>query len=308
LPFYRATLRSGQIDLILFWLMLLPFCPFPGRPLWRSDLPLGTAIAIKLYPAAAMLHWLVGRNWKRIGCVVAVTVVVTLLVPSVFIGPGQAVGEITYFWTDLTPRLAGWKDAPDWYGYRTHHSHSLPSALYRWTSERSDVSLRPGTAGVRFLSLGATSFWILNLLAAGFWIAMACHGLRKVQQAGEGGLPQRHLLQAALVMGLIPILGPVSLKPSFITLLPVLTALLAVPAGSPYLQRTSWVLAGSGLVLFLFPFRLLFGHGVAHWLEGHSDILIGTMLLYLALWLRAVRLGIRAGEDWRGEKAGVILA
>ena len=54
------------------------------------------------------------------------------------------------------------------------------------------------------------------------------------------------------------------------------------------LNRISWGLAITGLFLYLFPFRLLFGRDFSHWMEAHSDILIGTMLLFLALFLRVV--------------------
>ncbi len=111
-----------------------------------------------------------------------------------------------------------------------------------------------------------------------------------MEKAGKRPFPEKYLLQAGLVMGLIPILGPVSLKPSFITLLPVVAALFAVPGSTRLLSRVSWGLAVPGLILYLFPFRFLFGRDFSHWMEGHSDILIGTMLLFLALFLRAVRL------------------
>lgn len=289
-PFLRSSLRSGQIDMILFWLMLLAICPRKGNWLLRSGVPLGAAIAIKLYPAGAMLGWLVGRKWKKVGAVLLVTVIISLLIPVVILGPGNGLRETADFWTDLTPQLAGWKEAPAWYGYRTHHSQSISSALYRWTSADSAVSLRKSTPSVLILPLGDTSRWVLTFLAAGFWIALACVGLWKVEKAGKRPFPEKHLLQAGLVMGLIPILGPVSLKPSFITLLPVVAALFAVPGSTRLLSRVSWGLAVPGLILYLFPFRFLFGRDFSHWMEGHSDILIGTMLLFLALFLRAVRL------------------
>jgi hypothetical protein len=287
-PFYRSLFRSGQIDLILFLFMLLPFCPMRGSRLWKSDLPLATAIAIKMYPAGAMLHWFVERNWKRIGSVAAVTVVVSLLVPSIFLGPSAAIREIGVFWTELTPQLAGMKDAPDWYGYRTHHSQSLFSALYRWTSPDAVASMRPGTPPVQLVSLGPAAFWVLIFLSVAGWTGLACFGLWKLEQRGRE-FPEKRLLQSGLVMGLIPILGPVTLKPSFITLLPVVAALLAVPGRTARVQKVSWILAAAGITLFLFPFRALFGLQVAHWLEGHSDILIGNMLLFLALWVRVIR-------------------
>ncbi len=289
-PFFRSTIRSGQIDLILFWMMLLPLCPGEGKRPFRSGLSLGTAIAIKMYPAGAMLGWFVGRKWKRIGSVMAVTVILSLLVPVVFLGPGTAMREIGIFWTELTPQLAGWKEAPDWYGYRTHHAYALPSAMYRWFSADSVDSLRPGTPPVQIVSLGTTAFWSLTALATGFWVLLAAVGLRRVERVKRRPFPEKHLLQAALVMGLIPIVGPMSLKPSFITLLPVYAALFAVPGATRALHLGSWFLAGAAITLHLFPFRPVFGVEFAQWLEGHSDILVGNLLLFFALWLRTVRL------------------
>ncbi len=293
-PFFAAAFRSGQVDLILFWLMLLALSPGEGERPVRSGLAMGSAIAIKLYPAGAMLGWLVGRKWKRIAAVAAISVVISLLVPAVFLGPQQATQEIGRFWTEVTPQLAGWKEAPAWYGFRSHHAYALPSAMYRWFSAESAGSLRPETAPVQILALDAGPFWLITGVAAAFWLLLAVIGLWKVERAGKGQYPPKRLLQAALVMGLIPILGPVSLKPSFITLLPVYAALFAAPAATPVLQRISWGLAAIAVTLHLFPSREILGWDFAHWLEGHSDVLVGAMLLFLALWLRTIGLG-RAG-------------
>ncbi len=294
-PFYAATFRSGQVDLMLFLLMLLALSPGGGERPARSGLAMGSAIAIKLYPAGAMLGWLVGKRWKQIAVVIAIAVVISLLVPVVFLGPHRAAQEIGRFWTEVTPQLVGWKGAPGWYGYRSHHAYALPSAMYRWFSAESAASLRPETAPVQILALGAGPFWLITGVVAAFWVLLAAVGLWKVERAGKGQYPPKHLLQAALVMGLLPILGPVSLKASFVTLLPVYAALFAVPAATPVLQRISWGLAGIAVILHLFPGREVFGWNFAHWLEGHSDILVGAMLLFLALWLRTVGLG-RAGR------------
>lgn len=276
LPFLRTTMRSGQVSIFLLFLILLALRQTKEKGTLLPCIPMGMAIGLKLYPAGAMLIWLFQERWKWIGVSLIFALSLSLLIPAMALGPTAGVHANLSFWNDLVPRSMGWKDAPDWFGYRSRHSYSIPSALYRWTSKLP----------APIIPLKDSHRWVLTCLILGSWIALAWVGLKKLERVRPRPFPEERLLQLGLVVGLLPILGPISLKAGFIALLPVYAVLFAVPGRSPSRTRISWGLAGICLFLHLFPFRLVVGRQFTYELEAHSIILVGACCLYLAQWLR----------------------
>lgn len=71
-----ACVRRGQVDILILLCMVLAY-RFAGR--YWGGIALGIAVAIKIFPAALLLWWLLERRFKGVAIATAVTIGLALL-------------------------------------------------------------------------------------------------------------------------------------------------------------------------------------------------------------------------------------
>jgi Glycosyltransferase family 87 len=282
-PFVVNTVRTGQVGLILLFLMLMAGVScLDGRTL-RAPIALATAVSIKLVPALIALGWLIERRWRLVGWTVAWILVLSLLVPVIAMGPAGAMDAIgQYGEVFLVGSLAD-GSVPVWFGYRGYNSQSLLSAVYRWTSDPATLEDHAGGVPLHLVTLDDGARWFLVLLlhlsflGAGLWAYVVVGKMAHSRQ--EAGL-----YYLALLLGLLPILSPVSLKNSFVFLLPVHAAVLVNLLGAGRSLRAVKLLFGVAFLSHLFPFGA-FGPEAQGFVNANAGHLLGAMSLYSALVL-----------------------
>lgn len=100
-----ALVERGQVDSVLVYLVVLAFWldeSGGGRWRWLSPLLLGFAAIVKIFPAVALLYFLVRRRWGYVAQTVAWGAAL-LLVPLAYFGPSV----YGHFWQRTLPQVFG---------------------------------------------------------------------------------------------------------------------------------------------------------------------------------------------------------
>ena len=277
-PFAVNAARTGQVGPQLLFLMLAALS-WEGRgKIVRASTALAAAVSLKLYPALVALTWLLRRRSRALAWTTAWTLLFSAGIPMLVMGPTRA-ADAWGRYASIFLRGQPDAEAPIWFGIRGYNSQSLLSALYWWTTDASALELQDGVAPLHLLDLGAGARTALaaaiyaTFLGAGLAAAMAARRARRQPDAIA-------FIDAALILGLLPILSPISLKNNFILLLPAHALLLTMWRQAP---RGARVLHGLALLLHLFPFGRLLGEEVRFALHVNSEVLLGAIALYAAL-------------------------
>lgn len=219
---WRETLAFGQINILLFALVMLDF--LERRPGWPRGLLTGVAAGIKLTPLAFAFYYLVRGDWRGLRNMafgfLAAFGLGFLILPR----------ESKIYWGELLP------DTSRVGGGAYVDNLSIRGALLHFTGPQAEV----------------TPYWLLLSLAAA---AAAAVVIRLAVLAGSDLLA---LAAAALLMLLI---SPVSWSHHWVwvaVFLPLIGAgLFSLPAGRRGLRITGWVLLCTSVTVFYFSPKTL---------------------------------------------------
>ena len=107
LRFIDNNLGHGQINILLFWLVLVAYDAAERGKTWWAGLALAGAIAMKFYPAVLLFHLLLARRWRFL----ATTLVAggaLLVLP--FVWWGDVYFDVLGGWLDVVRDQAGHYD------------------------------------------------------------------------------------------------------------------------------------------------------------------------------------------------------
>ena len=107
LRFIDNNLGHGQINILLFWLVLAGYDAAGRGKTWWGGLALAAAIAMKFYPAVLLIHLALARRWRFL----ATTLVaggVLLVLP--FVWWGDVYFDVLGGWLDVVRDQAGHYD------------------------------------------------------------------------------------------------------------------------------------------------------------------------------------------------------
>jgi len=99
-----ALVERGQVDSLLVYLVVLAFWldAAPGKGRWLSPLVLAFAAIFKIFPAVALLHFLVRRRWGYVAQTLAWGALL-LGLPRLYFGPAV----YGHFWQRTLPQVFG---------------------------------------------------------------------------------------------------------------------------------------------------------------------------------------------------------
>ena len=219
---WRETLAFGQINILLFALVMLDF--LERRPGWPRGLLTGVAAGIKLTPLAFAFYYLVRGDWRGLRNMafgfLATFGLGFLILPR----------ESKIYWGELLP------DTSRVGGGAYVDNLSIRGALLHFTGPQVEVM----------------PYWLLLSLAA---VAAAAVVIRLAVLAGSDLLA---LAAAALLMLLI---SPVSWSHHWVWValfLPLIGAgVLTLPSGRHSVRITGWVLLCASTLVFYFSPKTL---------------------------------------------------
>jgi hypothetical protein len=277
-PFAMNAARRGQVGPLLLFLTLAAISWEGSGKIVRASAALATAMSLKLFPALIALAWLLRRRSSAIAWTAAWVVILSAGIPLLVMGPAGAADAWERYASIFLDGQSS-TDAPIWFGVRGYNSQSLLSALYWWTTDASALELQDGVAPLHLVSLGAGGRAVMAVVAYSVFLGAGLVSALAARRTW--GRPETiALVDAALLLGLLPILSPISLKNNFILLLPAHALLLTLWRNMP---RGARMLYGLALLLHLFPFGRLLGDHVRFTLHVNSDVLLGAIALHAAV-------------------------
>jgi hypothetical protein len=228
----RQQFNQGQLNAVL--LLLLVGCwaaDRSGRP-WLAGALLGTAAAVKLFPALLLLYYAWRREWRVVAAAAAVGAALTALTAAVF-----GIDCFRAYRTEVMPEVGRFCYA--W----------LNSSFTGWWNKLFDA--------------GPTGFWVPlwpapAVASAGAWVCSAAAVGVLLALSGPGRGRDADDLSFALALSTLTLVSPISWDHYFLLLLPaavllwrrlrgsggkglLLAALLAILSVDP---KTLWGWAG----------------------------------------------------------------
>ena len=187
---FWEDMRWGQISFMVILLLLWGgWLASQGQNL-LAGLLVGLAVAMKLYPCAIFILWLLERRWRAIAWGVAFSAVFLFFIPAALLGTDYTLYSIRY---SLSSYISS--NPPYFASYR--NSHDLVSAFLRWSCfARLDTDLLTSPYRWRGVLFGMPcglvlkiSYLLLALVSVALW---AC--IFKSLRANPAAAIQRAML------------------------------------------------------------------------------------------------------------------
>ena len=300
-----SNFGNGQVNLLLFVLVLLGVRAWIGRREHAAGAWIGLAAALKILPGFLGLAFAVRRGWRACAILLATALACVFLVPAIAPGWGTNLEWIRgWFVQEPQPYLQGGEKLLERRNYLP--GQSLTAVLYRMITPMPATSLGNAGPRVNVLDFEADDAkWVVRGVQILFLLVLVATLMRSRRIGGPGA----RLREVSLVLCGALTLAPLVHKAHMVWLIvPFALVLSGAPAGmSRGWVRARWTLIAAAVAFIGLTTPAILGRTIATSFLAHNTIFVGMQCLFAALLVDAWSARRQAPADARTNAPGSVL-